>query len=175
VPFAILFISDWILSGGGNAFTQRNRWTGRVAAGFYLLLFLNFIVLQPLYYAQGSVEDFAARLKTAAVRICPWTAWNFIMLDPESKVRFYLHLPPTVKNEGVSGPRTRQTLPDLLKIWPILKKQPEDTIFITRKMYQPILRPLLKNYEVIEERSGLIQSFLRMDSSDVSIAFIPEK
>ena len=62
VPFAILMTADWILASA-NEFAKRNIWAGRVAVTFFLIWFINFDVIQPLYYAQGGIRDFASSLK----------------------------------------------------------------------------------------------------------------
>ena len=173
VPFAILLTADWILSGA-DKLTQRALWAGRVAVLFFVLLCINFDVVQPLYYSQGNINDFSLELKTAATRIKPWSEWKFVMLDPESKVRFYLHLSPEIKNDGVIGDRATQTKEGLLKAWPILQNQPKDTIIISRKLYLPLLKSLLGKDEIVEARPSLIQKLLRISDANAMVAFIPK-
>jgi len=172
VPFAILLTADWILSGA-DLLTRRCFWAGRVAILFFMLFFINFGVVQPLYYSQGNIDGFAVELKTIATQIKPWAEWKFVMLDPESKVRFYLHLSPEVKNYGVTGDRAKQTQAMLLKAWPILQNYPSDTILISRKIYLPLLSGLLKNYKIVEVQPGLLQRFLKMSDANAVVAFIP--
>jgi len=50
------------------------------------------------YYAQVGVNNFAAELKDTANQIKPWDSWQVVMLDGESKLGFYLQLPPNTKN-----------------------------------------------------------------------------
>jgi 4-amino-4-deoxy-L-arabinose transferase-like glycosyltransferase len=173
VPFAILLIADWILTGA-DKLTQRNLWAGRTAITFFVLFFLNFAIVQPLYYAHGSVSDFVLTLKAAATKLKPWSEWKFVMLDPESKVRFYLRLSPNIKNEGIIGKRESQVQADLLRTWPVLKEQPANTILISRKVYQPLLEKMLQNYEIIEAKRSLIQKFFKINDRNASIAFIPK-
>jgi 4-amino-4-deoxy-L-arabinose transferase-like glycosyltransferase len=175
LPFAILLTADWILSG--PAAIKRSQWAGRIAIISFILFFLNFGVLQPLYYSKNSVKHFTMALKTEAVKIKPWTVWKFVLLDAESKIPFYLHLPPDIKNNSVIGDRENQTKGTLLKAWPVLKNLPKDTIFITRKIYLPFLKNRLKHYRVIEIPPDFIQIIfqrvLKRDMNDAPIAFIP--
>ena len=169
VPFAILMTADWILAG-----TRRNSLAGRVTGIFFILLFFNFAILQPLYYSQRGVNRFVTALKKEAVLIRPWSEWQFVMLDPESKVRFYLELPPTVKNYNIIGKRNQQTQASLLQAWPILKTRSNNIIFITRQQYEPLLRPLLKNYEIVEIPPSAMEKILKINRASAPVAFIPK-
>lgn len=169
VPFAILFTADWILSSGKSLL-----WAGRVVILSFILLCINFIVVQPLYYSQDNMNAFIKELKTVANQQKPWSEWQFVMLDPESKVRFYLHLSPDVKNYGVTGDRASQTTEKLLKTWPILRHQPKNTIIISRKLYLPILQKQLKNDAVIESKPGFLQQLFKINEDNAVIAFVPE-
>ncbi len=173
VPFAILLTADWILSSA-DLHAQRVLWAGRVAILFFVLFCINFGVVQPIYYSQGNMADFAVELKTTATRIKPWSEWNFVMLDPESKVRFYLHLSPEIKNYGVIGDRSMQTREGLLKAWPILQDRPKDTIIITRKRYLPLLKSILKTDEIVETKPSMLQQLLKISDTNAVVAFIPE-
>jgi hypothetical protein len=120
------------------------------------------------------MNDFSVELKKAATQIKPWSDWKFVMLDPESKVRFYLHLSPEIKNYGVIGDRTLQTKEGLLKAWPILQNQPRDTIIISRKLYLPLLKSFLGKDEIVEARPGLLQKLLKISDANAMVAFIPK-
>ena len=169
VPFAILMTANWILAG-----TRQNSLAGRVTGIFFILLFFNFAILQPLYYSQRGVNRFVTALKKEAVLIRPWSEWQFVMLDPESKVRFYLELPPTVKNYNIIGKRNQQTQASLLQAWPILKTRSNNIIFITRQQYEPLLRPLLKNYEIVEIPPSAMEKILKINRASAPVAFIPK-
>ncbi|MCD6039490.1 MAG: arnT 1 [Gammaproteobacteria bacterium] len=173
VPFAILLTADWILSG--RDLTKRFLWAGRVAALFFVLWVSNFIVVQPLYYSQASMEDFSADLQAIATQIKPASKWKFVLLDPESKVRFYLHLSPEIINESVVGNREEQTQTTLLKTWPILRHPPQDTILISRKMYLPLLKEILKGYVIVENKPGFIKKVLKVSDENATVAFIPKR
>lgn len=168
VPFAILMTADWIAT---NASAKLNLWVGRIAILSLLLFFFNFDVVQPLYYSQGGVQSFATTLKAKATKVKPWSQWDFVMLDPESKTRFYLQLPPQVKNFTItSDERMNQTEESLVKVWPVLKAKDSNTIFITRKMYEPLLKHILPNYEIVEAPAS--QFFKKKDINE-PVAFIP--
>lgn len=172
LPFAILMTADWIL-GDGVAFAKRNLWAARIAVLFFLALVVNFLVIQPLYYL-GGMPSFAANLTTQATAIKPWADWQFVMLDPESKIRFYLHLPPQIKNYGIKGElREQQTTETLLKEWPMLKNNDANVIFISRKIYEPLLKNLLPNYKIVEGTSGFGKRILFGNDMNETVAFIP--
>lgn len=170
IPFAILFIADWILSEAAYFPKRCAQTAGLIILSFVLLIFI-WIVVEPWYYAQYGVNQFAVTLKKEASKIKPWPMWNVVMLDAESKLSFYLQLPPTMKNYGVVGKREKQTIADLMQAWPVLKNKPEHTIFVSRKLYAPYLQKFFSGYQLIE---GQIP-FFNHASANVPIAFIPEK
>ncbi len=173
VPFAILMTADWILATLDTF--KRNRWAGWMAIGAFLIFFLNFDVVQPMYYAQSGMDEFTQAVTMRAEQIKPWSQWRFVMLDPESKVRFYLDLSPTIKNYSIPGAlREDVTVDTLLKEWPFLQNANSQTniIYISRKLYEPELKMILKNYTVIETHPGFMQKKLHKDMN-MPIAFIP--
>jgi len=173
VPFAILMTADWIMATGSE-FAKRNVWAGKLVIIFLCALFLNFDVIQPLYYAAGGPARFAMDLKTQASKIKPWAHWEFVLLDPESRTRFYLHLPPQVKNYAVTGSeRIHQTSTTLLNTWPVLKNPNPGVIYITRKMYEPALKSLLPNYKIVEATPSLGERLLKSKTMNAAVAFIP--
>lgn len=169
IPFAILFTADWVTSSA-----KRMLWAGRIAVLFFGLFSVNFVIMQPLYYSQGSMQDFSVELKAAATRIKPWSEWKVIMLDPESKIRFYLQLSPEVKNVSVIGERGMQTEASLLKTWPFLRDPPNDTIIITRKKYLPLLKRILSKDEIVESKPGGLRRLFKMDDSNAPVGFVPK-
>jgi hypothetical protein len=172
VPFAILMTADWLLAAGETA--RRNVWAKRLAVIFFILLFLVFDVIQPFYYAGGGEAAFAKSVIQRANQIKPWSQWNFVLLDPESKVRFYLALPPETKNYSITGDQRKlQTQASLLAAWPSLRHPDSHTIYISRKLYEPILRGVFKNHEEISAHPGLGAELVKKKDSNLSIAFIP--
>lgn len=163
VPFALLMTADWILSGKA-LMTKRYIWAGRVAALFFVGLLLNFGLVQPLYYAKGGLSSFAAEVQSEATKVRPWSDWQIVMLDPESKLRFYLRIPPDVKNYSVQGKRDQQTVASLQQAWPILKNKPANVIYLTRLAYVPLLKDEFKDYKVV---------VLRKHEENAPVAFIP--
>ncbi len=173
VPFAILFTADWILACAESA--KCNLWAGRTALVFLIGLFINFGLVQPLFYSQGGLNAFATHLQAEAVKIRPWSEWQFIMLDPESKVRFYLQIPPEVKNYSVVGPREQQTHDTLLKTWPILQNKPSNAIFITRSAYVPVLKSEFANYDIIYVQPSWSEKLFSKSAQNAPVAFVPRK
>jgi len=126
------------------------------------------------YYSQCGVAKFAASLKREAEKQKPWAAWQVVMLDGESKLNFYLQLPPMTKHYGVQGAdRTQQTTADLKKMWPPLTNPPADTIIISRKLFAPVLDVAFQKYEKLSLPSGHCSLFHKGQDSDMPIAYIP--
>jgi 4-amino-4-deoxy-L-arabinose transferase-like glycosyltransferase len=172
VPFAILITADWILSAS-STLPNRNDWAGKIAVTFFILMFLVFDVIPPVFGAQGGINALADVLRTSAEDTRPWSQWNIVMLDPESKVRFYLRLPPTVKDYPILGAnRKEQTHQSLLEAWPILKDQHTDVIYITRKSYEPLLRNILPGYKVVEAPLTLGERVFQIENPNAPVAFI---
>lgn len=174
VPFAILLTADWIVSAA-DTLAKRFLWAGRVAVTFFIILFLNFCILQPIYYSQAGLNRFATEVQNHAEKIHPWSEWQIVMLDPESKVRFYLAIPPEVKNLNVIGLRNQQTHDTLLQAWPILKNKPANTLFVTRSIYVPLLKEEFKEYEMITVPETWSSHLLSKSIKNAPVVFIPKK
>jgi len=140
VPFAILFTSDWILSAHRRPqLDAYGRWLYR---SHIFITFSCGRCIACLYYAQVGVNNFAAELKDTANQIKPWILASGDV-DGESKLGFYLQLPPNTKNyhipvECVISKRTVT----LAYAWPLLLKKPDNTIFITRKSIRSHAAPV---------------------------------
>ncbi len=176
VPFAILFTADWILSAG-SAQTIRKLWTAGLVVISFVSLFLLLDVLPAWYYSQHGVNRFALQLKDEADKIKPWDTWNIVMLDAESKLNFYLQLPPNTKNYHIKGTdRGLQDTQTLVQAWPVLLNKPENTIFISRKQYLSSLQGYFAGYRLVEmQSSGRSLSFMKQhDNNNAPIAFIPQ-
>jgi hypothetical protein len=173
IPFAILMTADWILAGAKTV-SLRNVWTGRLAISFFALMFLSFDVAQPLYYSQGGMKYFATDVEADASKIKPWSNWHFVMLDPESKTRFYLHLPPTVKNYPMSvDNHTLHKTADLTQALPVLIEKEPGIIFITRKSYESVLKNMLPEYKVVEAKPTFGERLMNRQNMNAAVAFIP--
>ena len=170
VPFAILLTADWMSEN-----VKRIHWAKRFSVVFFIVLLINFMLIQPLYYAAGGTEGFAKQLKQTVTQAQPWSQWQFVMLDPEIKVSYYLQLPPTVKVYDVVGPRNKQTMASLESAWPILKAHPKNLIIISRKQYEPMLTAMLKdNYQLISAQPSLGERLLNIKNQNLPIAFVPK-
>jgi len=165
VPFAILLTADWLSTGGAKL-----QWAWRFVKLFFVIFLVNFLVLQPLYYAKGGMRGFAEQLKEV---LQPGTDWKFVMLDPQSKISFYLQLPPTTKYYGISGTRGQQTLASLQAAWPELKNRPKQVIILSRKQYEPLLTAFLKDYTLISAQPSLGERVFHMADPNLPIAYIP--
>lgn len=163
VPFAILFTADWLL----QTHTRWHRFSTGVIVSFFILLFLSLDLAPAWYYAEFGINRFAVAVKKEASLVMPWQNWHVVMLDAESKLNFYLQLPPSTKNFGY--PRGQQTL---LTAWPILKNKPKQTIFITKRAYVAQLRPFFVGYRELSLVTHAPVGFLA-DTKNDPIAFIP--
>lgn len=172
VPFATLMTADWIAGT-----SKRMRWAAGTAVTCFILFFLNFGVLQPLYYLGGS-QEFGKALRVEASSIKPWSSWQIVFLDARSKLTFYIDpaKPVTILNlpdQGGEKVRANYTTADLIGNWPIVLQHKPDVIFVTRKLYVDKLRPYLKNYKMLETPPCLGDRLLHINDEDSPVAFIP--
>ncbi len=172
VPFALLFTAEWLLES-----QQRLRRAGQCTLMMFIALFSQVAILQPIYYAKGGAENFAAILRQTAESIRPWSTWKFVLLDSESKVSFYLGLPSNTHNHSLNynlrdNPNLQTA--DLLAAWPFLKNvsQQHDTIYITRQQYLEKLQPLFKDYRIVTPEPGITARF-GIKEPQQPIAFLP--
>lgn len=174
VPFALLFTADWILANGATA--ARRMWTAGIAMFSLVMLFLIVDVLPGWYYAEYGVDRFATALKDEASKIQPWEKWDVIMLDGEAKLNFYLQLPPQTKNYSIrTDLRAAQTTASAAIIWPMLTQKSDNTIFISRKIYVPILQAYLTDYRMVEIPTHNMLPFMKNHELNAPVAFIPNK
>ncbi len=182
IPYAILITADWILSGT----EALQKWAGRTAITSFVILALIFVVAQPFYYAHGGLKTFDGLVKAEANKIKPWSQWNIVLLDAETKLTFYMHLSPELQNfdtteeakwtEADSDLRKHEvvTQESLLKVWPILKQQPKDSILITRRQYVPLIADLLQNYTMVEAEPTYFEEWFKKSNPKQPVAFIPK-
>lgn len=171
VPFAVLVTADWIASA--NLPALRQRLAGFVTIISALLIFLVMDILPAWYYSQYGVERFAVRLQHEASKQHPWSHYQVVMLDAETKLSFYLQLPPTVKNYDVKGRRKDQTEQTLQASWPALQHPAANTIYISRKLYEPILDKKFPLYlkVMLPRRPDL--PFVKENNENMPVAYIP--
>ena len=175
VPFAILLIADWIvcLSSGMLLQGQRGKTLGMMVVLFWIVLWMTLDIVPAWYDSQSGAPQFAALLKKESSAIRPWSAWHIVMLDAESKLNFYLSLPPTTPYYAINGSvRRTQTSSSLRAAWPILSHLPANTIFVTRKQYLPLLLPYFHNYQLVMlQKQGPFQS--KRQALDAPCALVP--
>lgn len=172
VPFAILFIADWI-----STLPQGKIRLAGWLIGFYLTLFMLVDLVPTWFYSHYGVNRFAVVLKKEAGAVMPWREWQVVMLDAESKLDFYLQLPPTTLHLDVPGDlRDKITIDSLAAWWPILNKKPENTIFITRKQYVPYIESYLTGYSRVELATPhFLNRIDKQHAAYAPVAFIPPK
>lgn len=161
IPFAILLTADWISNSSEKILHAKRL----MLISFTIFIFI-FTIFLPLYYSKGGVNTFASVIK-------PWSNQPMILLDAEYKVRFYLHLPPTVPQFDPKSPRGRLTMQKMLADWPVLANLPQNTIFISRKLHGPVLQQILKNYKMVTADPTWLEKIFRKEDPNSPIAFIP--
>lgn len=174
VPFAILFTADWILSNPLMTI-KRQCFSAALTSISFVLLFIALDILPAWYYATYGVNRFVVLLRSEADKIKPWDSWNIVMLDAESKLNFYLQLPPETKHYSIRGRRSEQTAVGLMEAWPILKDKPQNTIFISRKLYAALLQGYFIGYRLVEMPSQSGLPLLKNHDLNAPIAFIPQR
>lgn len=170
VPFATLLTADWIAK---NA--KRMLWAGRVTLVSFILLFLMYGIVQPLYYVNG-LKTFSQEVRKQAEISRPWSDWQIDLLDARSKLSFYLQPAKPVKQLGLSDnerARNSYSAKELIQQWPVISSHKPDTILVTRVLYLEKLKPYLKNYQVIIAKPPLGDRLFNIADSDQPVAFIP--
>lgn len=173
VPFAILATAEWLTSDAASRIRYQilTAWLVLIS---YMALFIAMDVVPGWYYSKYGVNRFASILQQEASEIKPWKEWQVIMLDAESKLNFYLVLPPDTQNIGIKGDsRSQQTEDTLLMAWPVLNNKPTNTIFITRKLYLDILLPYFKGYRIVQLPAQPHIPLLEQHEASSPVAFIP--
>jgi len=168
VPFAILFTADWIFASNNRLTTAKQC----IKITFFSLIFL-FFVFFPIYYSKGGVNTFGQVLSAETNKIKPWEEWHVVLLDAEYKLNYYLHLPPTVQNFDPHMLRERQTKEIMLTHWPILVTQPRNTLIVSRRLHEPLLREILATYKIVEAAPTYMEKFFNVVDPNAPIAFIP--
>ncbi len=155
VPFSILLTADWILLKT-QFFSNKTFWG--IVIIFWAALLMMLDIGPAYYYTQYGAGQFATLLKQEATQTQPWQTWHIVMLDAESKLNFYLSLPPDVPHYGIKGSRrTEQDATRLLQAWPCLTHPQAHTIFVTRQQYVPALQQHLKGYRLVALPSSYLK------------------
>ena len=172
VPFAILMTADWIYAVYSTS-VLRQRLAALCVVISCAAIFGVMDAMPAWYYARCGVERFAGILKREAVKRKPWDQWHVVMLDAETKLNFYLELPPDTKNYDPNGERSKQTAEDLQKRWPILNHPKPDTIIISRKLYAPVLDKKFPQYLKLTTPSSGCSPWQQESDENMPIAYIP--
>lgn len=173
VPFAILLTADWILSGA-PALARKRLWAAGLIIFFFAAMFTAVDVAPAWYYEKFGIKRFAGALQKEAGKIRPWQTWNVVVLDAESKMNFYLRLPPGAVRYHIKGTE-RVNVPteeQLISMWPLLTHRDPNMIFVSRKLYAPVLKNILTGYRTLEVAYPSLP-FISKQDIDSPIAFIP--
>lgn len=172
VPFAILVTADWIYAVY-SATVLRQRLAALCVLFSTVAIFVVMDALPAWYYERCGVARFAVSLKREAEKHKPWQNWRVVMLDAETKLSFYLELPPDTKNYDTKGDRTTQTAETLQQRWPVLGRHDSDTIVISRKLYAPVLDKSFPTYIKISMPTAMCLPFQKDQNENMPIAYIP--
>ena len=171
VPFAILLTAEWITAAPSLAWRQ---WLATVVLIVtYVILFLGMDVVPAWYYSQVGVEKFAVQLKREAAKQRPWPTWQVVMLDAETKLDFYLQLPPDTRHYSVIGERETLDASTITAAWPILNDKPKNTIFVTREQYVSALLPYFQHYFMFKLEQPTHFLWQKKAVINAPVAFIP--
>lgn len=172
VPFAILLTADWIYAVYSTS-VLRQRLAALCIILSCLAIFAVMDAAPAWYYARCGVERFATKLKHEAEKQRPWQRWHVVMLDAETKLSFYLGLPPNTKNYDVRGERTKQTEKDLENHWPVLNHPEPGAIIVSRKLYAPVLDKKFPQYLKLTMPSAGCSPWQQESDENMPIAYIP--
>ncbi|MBA3660297.1 MAG: glycosyltransferase family 39 protein [Gammaproteobacteria bacterium] len=149
VPFAILFIAEWILKDGTTS--KLFRMTRALLGISFLFLFIFSIALPTWFYTEYGVSKFSQLLDQAISQKWPNQPIDIVMLDAENKVNFYLRKEDKIIwNERPAYNREHSVGVVLSKHWPQLLAPADHTVYVSRKLYATQLQPYFKNYTMIE-------------------------
>lgn len=168
VPFAILMVADWM-----DQSNQRLQIASRILIGSLIFSFVMIDLVPTYYYSHFGATVFANKLKDS---VTDWSPEKVVLLDTETKIKFYLNLPPQAPSFPVLGDiREKISKNDLRRVFPILSNLPSDTIFVSRKLYEDQLKNYFKDYAVIELSNHPNFWFFKGYLEDGPIAFVPLK
>lgn len=170
VPFAVLVTADWLY---GSVETLRQRLAALCAMISIALIFVAMDVLPAIYYSNCGIERFAVALKREVEKKKTWDPNQVVMLDAESKLSFYLQLPPETKYYGVNGKRETQTAATLQQSWPMIKNHLPNVIVISRKLYAPILDQAFPEYTKVTVPHKQCLPFISGEEANEAVAYIP--
>lgn len=173
IPYAILFVADWMICFLSEKPRLHAIVAGTVVSSF-MMLFVIIDLIPAWFYAHYGVDRFAQIVKQEAVKRGRWEDWHIIMLDAESKLDFYLHLPPNTPHWDLPGNAREMVSASQLKAaWPMISAPPSHTIFITRKRYQTFLSHYFTHYDIVELSIPTTFTFFKKHAENSPIAFIP--
>lgn len=169
VPFAILLTADWILMGG----YKKQLYSALLVVASFITILLSIDIIPAWYYHIYGIQPFAEQLLKNVPANTSFTKQNVVLLDPDSKLYFYLNLPPDIKYYRVNGDRDAQTEASLLQVWPLLNDKPANAIYITRKHYADLLAKHFKGYHIVAMPSAAAVPFAKHGDLNSLVAFIP--
>jgi 4-amino-4-deoxy-L-arabinose transferase-like glycosyltransferase len=168
VPFALLITAQWIMQTSKFVINSAIA----VVCISYIFLFADLNIVQPWYYSNGGIKVFAKEFLSIQQKNRQ-TPKEIVMLDPESKIRFYLKLSPMVDNFSTIGDRDTQSDALFMEAWPLQKIKQSQAIIISRKQYLPFLTRYFSEYHVLVQKPTRGEKFLHADNINASVALFP--
>ena len=164
VPFAILFIADWLIY-------SKLMWQRLIAIFVvinYLLLLVIVDVLPGWYYHNYGINAFAKQVTKISHKM---TNKQFLLVDADSKLVFYLKLAPSTEIISLAKDQivSKQTL---LAYWPALKHLPKHTIILSRAIYRQQLTQLFPAYRLVQLATPPFAKYIA-EPQQAPIALIP--
>ncbi len=170
VPIAILFTADWLSTLSPN----RQKMVTHFTIVACLLVYIAVDIAPAVYYKQYGLQHFAQQLKSEAQVIQPWEKWEIVLLDAESKLKFYLQMPPDAAIYDLGKhPQVQLSTESLSQRWPNIQAPHPNVIFISRSQYASLLQGLMPNYHLIYATTGPSKRHSKSQQPDIPIALIP--
>lgn len=173
VPFALLMTADWLQSLSSIA-KSCFKWCSSMVIVMFALLLVAVDYLPAWYNANHGVLRFANVLTQAAEAAhVPLMDSNVVMLDAETKLNFYLHLSPTLKNYSLPAERDSVSSTLMEARWPILNQlNQRKAVIITRKQYIPLLIVYFPHHQIVTIPDFMLP-FIHYRIENDSAALIP--
>lgn len=175
MPFAILVVADWVVSGAVRSFRRRSAIF--TVAVFYFVTCFSFCVMYPIAYSGGGIPYFTKQVRQEAIKRMPWGKWQIVMLDAKTKTSFYLKSPHLIVFMNAIGDiKFKPNRSGLMKSFPLLGKERPDPhrILILRESYLPYLKDILPRYQVILMKRNFGDRLIKRKDPTAPVALIPK-
>jgi 4-amino-4-deoxy-L-arabinose transferase-like glycosyltransferase len=158
VPFALLFIAEWLVSLAPNV---RNRYVNYTAGLSFCFFFAWFVIFQPWYYGDGGLPLFSKQL-ICLMQKSPANKTRLIFFNADNRLSFYL---PDYKIDFLK--------PEELKKLHLLftKESRSNTILVTREAEIHQIQNQ-SNYQILRMQLHRGNRWFKNPVLDAPVAFI---